>query len=915
MGNSIQSTNPPSPQLKKPQLTIKVNPKQSLPSIKPSFPQSKKPPKRIGIKKRKKILMISQESKLTSDNTELSSLEIIKQNNYDESDYTLIETCLLNHFFMSNLESYARRQIIRGMFLCAVKPKMFLFQQHSIGRFFYIIKEGELELYINNKLSKCLYKGDSFGELALLYGAPRSGSVISKTKCLFWCIDRISFRKIIEHINEINYKENIHFIYGISLFSHLSKELQSYLAKNLIKVTYKMGDRIIKEGDLSSCLYIIKEGTVECMQNQRFIRKLKSKDYFGEVSILLDTKRTMDVIAKEDCVCYVISIEVLQNMVGAHYRKVLLFNFLEHAFHNSERFNRVSPQLFENIFSIFTLKEYTKGGLVVPQGHIIGSAFYIIIEGSLISSTTDNDGEYVEYKRGCILFENELLSFNPNNPMNLKRNKLMYDLYAYPDCLLMFCETHKIIKTLGSSFKEMFTQSSKLKSLLKISLFKHVSQSKLSFLSRVIKTVSYNSGETILTQGEPGEKFYIVKKGKVEIFKDDTYVRTVNATKCFGFKALFTNENRTATAIANGDVECYTLSRRDFNAILNEELIEYLNRKMMLEDDEITLNELMFIKDLGMGSFGNVSLVKAKHNHFFYAIKAISKKQIDYEKLHKHIELEKAIMLKIDHPFITKLVKTLKNDKYLFFLMEYNDGKELWEVIRDIGILNKEQTLFYAASLLLSVEYLHSRKIIHRDLKPENVIVCSNGYIKVIDFGTCKEIHDKTQTIIGTPHYMAPEAILGESYSFQVDYWSIGIMIYEFICGCVPFGENEDDCMNVYRSVVKESLTFPSNIKDKEFIDLVKRMLLKSPLARLSNITQIKEHIYFNSFSFENLLNFAITPPYKPKQSIDMSIAIHSDKPELYKEHVKQFKKYTPYKSKQIDAKKQDEYNKWFDNF
>ena len=139
---------------------------------------------------------------------------------------------------------------------------------------------------------------------------------------------------------------------------------------------------------------------------------------------------------------------------------------------------------------------------------------------------------------------------------------------------------------------------------------------------------------------------------------------------------------------------------------------------------------------------------------------------------------------------------------------------------------------------------------------------------------------------------MAPEAILGESYSFQVDYWSIGIMIYEFICGCVPFGENEDDCMNVYRSVVKESLTFPSNIKDKEFIDLVKRMLLKSPLARLNNITQIKEHIYFNSFSFENLLNFAVTPPYKPKQSIDMSIAIHSDKPELYKEHVKQFKKY-----------------------
>ena len=103
--------------------------------------------------------------------------------------------------------------------------------------------------------------------------------------------------------------------------------------------------------------------------------------------------------------------------------------------------------------------------------------------------------------------------------------------------------------------------------------------------------------------------------------------------------------------------------------------------------------------------------------------------------------------------------------------------------------------------------------------------------------------------------------------------------------------------------------------RHQEFIDLVKRMLLKSPLARLSNITQIKEHVYFNSFSFENLLNFAVTPPYKPKHDVDMEIAIDSDKPELYKEHIKQFKKYTPYKTKQIDPKKQDEYNKWFDNF
>ena len=119
--------------------------------------------------------------------------------------------------------------------------------------------------------------------------------------------------------------------------------------------------------------------------------------------------------------------------------------------------------------------------------------------------------------------------------------------------------------------------------------------------------------------------------------------------------------------------------------------------------------------------------------------------------------------------------------------MEYIKGKELFDVIRDIGLLNKAQTQFYGASLMLAVDYLHERKFIFRDIKPENVMVIKNGYIKLIDFGTAKEISDRTNTIIGTPHYMAPEIILGEGYSFQVDIWSIAICMFEFVCGGVPF--------------------------------------------------------------------------------------------------------------------------------
>ena len=136
--------------------------------------------------------------------------------------------------------------------------------------------------------------------------------------------------------------------------------------------------------------------------------------------------------------------------------------------------------------------------------------------------------------------------------------------------------------------------------------------------------------------------------------------------------------------------------------------------------------------------------------------------------------------------------------------MYYIKGKELFDVIRDIGLLNKFQTQFYGGSMMLAVQYLHERKFIFRDIKPENIMVLDNGFIKLIDFGTAKAITDRTKTIIGTPHYMAPEVILGEGYTFKVDYWSIGICMYEFMCGGVPFGENQEEAMDVYLAIINE---------------------------------------------------------------------------------------------------------------
>ena len=325
------------------------------------------------------------------------------------------------------------------------------------------------------------------------------------------------------------------------------------------------------------------------------------------------------------------------------------------------------------------------------------------------------------------------------------------------------------------------------------------------------------------------------------------------------------NEVRSATVTAKDDVELYSLDKESFNSNLSDMMLNYLHISLYLHDETVTLDDLIFIKELGKGNYGLVSLVMNKMTKFPYAIKAINKDRINSEKMQMNIQLEKNILLKIDHPFIVKLVKCLEDKKNIYFLMEYLKGKELFDVIRDIGLLDKEQTNFFVASMLIAINYLHSRKIIYRDIKPENIVVTRNGYIKLIDFGTAKEIEDRTKTIIGTPHYMAPETIMGGGYSFPVDYWSISICMYEFICGGVPFGDKADDPMEIYFAIINNNLEFPKQIiKDKEFKNIMRKMLDKNPAYRLTNFYTIKTHPWFKDFKWDELINFNLKAPYLP---------------------------------------------------
>ena len=803
-------------------------------------------------KKKEKMQVVAKDKSEKKVNHEKKVLELIHERNPEKEDYDMIYDIISKHFFLQTLTHQAKEEIIISMSLYKVSKGVTLYTQGTPGNFWYIVQSGELSVYMNDKQGGTLKNGQSFGERALMDGTLRSNTIRAETDCKLWALKRQVFRKIIEFIFTSNYEENIKFLDQVNL--PIESTLKSIMANNLIQEIYLKGQYICREGEFGSSLYIIKDGEVECLKGETVIRILKKGDNFGQKALLEGAVRSLDVKAKTDCKIYSISAEFFKNQYGDNFRQVLYFNFITISFNNSKIFKKINSKIIAKSFQYFNFRSLKNNELVYPKGQKITDKLCVVLEGNIVDKKINK----VEAKRYEILYEKKL---SENSEDTLKNN-----LVAEPDCILAEIDFAKFKETVGGDLNEAQTKSNQLASFEHVPMFRILSDDKIEFLQNNLKIESFANGKKIITQGEIGDKLFIIKKGRVDFFVNSRYIRSLNDGEEFGARSLIlSTEKRSATAIANGEVTCYTLTAEIFKSILEPNLYEYFTNKIFLEDNTIELKDLDNVKELGSGNFGSVNLVRNKKNKFLYAIKALNLEQIKLENLEECVEVERDVLLKIDHPFIMKMVKYLKNDHYIFFINEYIKGKELWEVIRDIGLLNKEQTQYYGGSILLAIDYLHKQKIIYRDIKPENVMVSVKGYIKIIDFGTVKEIQDRTSTIIGTSHYMAPEITKGEGYSFQVDIWSIAICMYEFFCGKLPFGEDYDDPMDIYRAVSQEELTFPSFVKDEKFMQLMQKMLRKSPTNRLWKFKQIKEDPYFKDFDWNKLISLSYPPPYKLK--------------------------------------------------
>jgi serine/threonine protein kinase len=291
-----------------------------------------------------------------------------------------------------------------------------------------------------------------------------------------------------------------------------------------------------------------------------------------------------------------------------------------------------------------------------------------------------------------------------------------------------------------------------------------------------------------------------------------------------------------------------------------------------VERDDITLDRLEHIAVLGEGAFGLVRLVRLRGTSEVFALKQMQKARIVSTGQQRNVLNEKAVLTRCrGHPYILQLYKTFKDRDCLYVLLEFLQGGDLFGLLLRVGgTLEAPAARYYAGIVTLVLQYLHAQSIVYRDLKPENLVLDAGGFLKVVDFGFAKVVTKRTYTLCGTPEYLAPELVQGKGHGKGVDYWALGVLVYEMLVGYSPFADHErNEQLTIYKNIIRGKLAFPRAMRDEVAKDLIRGLLNPNPSQRTGCLkggaNDIKRLRWYASFDWTALATKALPPPIVPR--------------------------------------------------
>ena len=294
----------------------------------------------------------------------------------------------------------------------------------------------------------------------------------------------------------------------------------------------------------------------------------------------------------------------------------------------------------------------------------------------------------------------------------------------------------------------------------------------------------------------------------------------------------------------------------------------------IIKQPQVTKNDFSFNFAIGRGGFGKVWVVEFHSDHREYAMKEMLKTRIVTKQSVNSVLNEQKLLSVLRHPFIVNMKFAFQDRENLYLVMDLMKGGDLRYHINQHERFSEYQTKFFVACIVSGLEYLHVNSILHRDIKPENLVLDSRGYIRITDFGIARILStDNSRDTSGTPGYMSPEVLNRQRHGIAVDYFALGVVVYEFMTGRRPYvGRNRREVKE--HIMARQVKLVRSQVPDGwslESVDFVNKLLQRRPEERLgcNGPLEVKSHIWLRDFPWKQLLEKKLESPFKPRDEIN----------------------------------------------
>lgn len=740
--------------------------------------------------------------------------------NHEELE--LVRTAIAKHGVLGVLREEDRETVLETMQQYDLEAEEVVYETGFPGSFFYVISRGEVLIESNGVRLKTAHPGDSFGDPALLLCSPRTASARTTHRTILWTLTTEEYYHYADLVKACKAGVISTFLASVGYLSSLRDKSRQHFFRFCIYERAIAGTRLVANGSFGSLLYFLVAGEVVILQGQREVRRLAAGSFFGEQAILYTGVRTADVVTSCDCELLSLDKQHMQQVFDTGLNAFIYTHSLRIAMESSRLFASIPSIQRESLLSRLTVSTFAYDEVVIPANQQYCEAVWIVLRGSLaVREPSGLSRKLAE--------EFELVNEDMGG---LQGGRMGWDVVADGDEVAVVEVSRTDIEAAGATELRKYREYIGLGEVVDIGVLSTLAIDRLVAFAKFARRMEISDGHEIPLQ-LLSSSVCILRSGQVSNH----------------LTAPCLLEVPHAPILCVSDCTLWVLHRTYFRPVFSTLSTKAISHMLKTATPRIKLRDSTPLARVTKLAASTLFVASESQGSLWY-VKRVSRQKASKQIRLKRLLREREILQSVSNPAILRLLSSHRDLKYVYLVLEYIPGQIFSEVLFKKGRLPEEEAKVLFAMLVLLVDCLHSNDILHRDFTPDSLLMDQESGIRLIDISNGVPVEGNNYSIVGHPHYMAPEKVRHAPYGKAADLWSMGVLLFRLLYGRLPFGDVEEDPYIIYAEIIRGKPQYVPEIQlSSSAFSLLNRLLSPSPQLR-GNISTLKADPWLATISW-----------------------------------------------------------------